>query len=87
MILNKNTLGKIIRYFKARTTKNIRDEKEYIDFSWQRNYYDRIIRNEIELNKIREYIIKNPEMWENDENNLSVIAKNRHACGDITGAY
>lgn len=69
MVLNRNTLGKIIRYFKAKTTKNIRDEKEHIDFSWQRSFYDRIIRNEIELNKIREYIIKNPEMWEDDENN------------------
>jgi REP element-mobilizing transposase RayT len=35
---------------------------------WQRNYYDRIIRNEIELNKIREYITKNPANWERDRN-------------------
>ena len=27
---------------------------------WQRNYYDRIIRDEDELNRIREYIIYNP---------------------------
>ena len=27
---------------------------------WQRNYYDRIIRNESELNKIRQYIQNNP---------------------------
>ncbi|OGW39762.1 MAG: hypothetical protein A2Y97_03670 [Nitrospirae bacterium RBG_13_39_12] len=35
---------------------------------WQRNYYERIIRNETELNKIREYIIYNPLNWETDEN-------------------
>lgn len=27
---------------------------------WQRNYYEHIIRNEPELNRIREYIINNP---------------------------
>ena len=36
---------------------------------WQRNYYERIIRNEIEMNRIRQYIINNPSQWENDENN------------------
>jgi putative transposase len=35
---------------------------------WQRNYYERIIRNEIEYNKIREYIINNPQNWGNDVN-------------------
>jgi putative transposase len=36
---------------------------------WQRNYFDRIIRNETELSKIREYIRNNPLQWELDENN------------------
>jgi REP element-mobilizing transposase RayT len=36
---------------------------------WQRNYFDRIIRNEKELTAIREYIINNPLQWELDENN------------------
>jgi putative transposase len=27
---------------------------------WQRGYYDRIIRNEVELDKIRKYIRNNP---------------------------
>ncbi len=31
---------------------------------WQRNYWDRIIRNEKELFKIRQYIINNPLKWE-----------------------
>jgi len=35
---------------------------------WQRNYHDRIIRNEQELNRIREYIRDNPTDWESDEN-------------------
>ena len=36
---------------------------------WQRNYHDRIIRNEKELFKIREYIRNNPFNWENDIEN------------------
>ena len=32
-------------------------------------FHDRIIRNENELNRIRNYIIKNPEMWQRDRNN------------------
>lgn len=30
---------------------------------WQRNYWERILRNEQELNKIRKYIRDNPEKW------------------------
>jgi len=37
---------------------------------WQRNYYEHIIRNKTELNKIQEYIRLNPEMWEEDRNNM-----------------
>jgi len=36
---------------------------------WQRTYFDRVIRNETELYKIREYIRNNPIQWELDENN------------------
>ncbi len=35
---------------------------------WQKSFYDRIIRNENELNKIREYIANNLLNWELDEN-------------------
>ena len=36
---------------------------------WQRNYYDRIIRDDDELNRIREYIIYNPKKWDVDKDN------------------
>jgi putative transposase len=38
---------------------------------WQRNYYDRIVRNKIELIRIREYIRHNPIRWEIDVENRS----------------
>ena len=34
---------------------------------WLSNYFDRIIRTDKELNRIRKYIIENPEKWETDE--------------------
>lgn len=33
---------------------------------WQRGYYDRIIRNETELEMTCAYIVLNPEHWETD---------------------
>ena len=79
-ILMKNpklTLGKIIRGFKARTSRKIR-LKYYPDFKWQRNYYDRIIRNELEYHKIQEYIANNPLYWDWDKNNPDPINRDNY---------
>ncbi len=34
---------------------------------WQRNYYEHVIRDENDLNRIREYIVNNPAKWQEDE--------------------
>ncbi len=68
---SKRTVGKIIRYFKAKTAKIVHD-KFFPSFQWQRNYYDHTVRSARELNSIREYIINNPIKWALDrENRLS----------------
>jgi hypothetical protein len=36
---------------------------------WQRNDYKHIIRNEKDLNNIRDYIINNPIKWATDDEN------------------
>jgi len=36
---------------------------------WQRNYYEHVIRHQDELEKIRDYIRKNPMMWTIDRYN------------------
>lgn len=60
----------VIRSFKSETTKQIRRLIHKPDITiWQRNYYEHIVRNELELNKIREYITSNPLGWERDINN------------------
>jgi len=61
-------LGKVVRYFKAKATRIIR-RNGLENFDWQRNYHDRIIRNECELNSKREYIINNPLKWDLDREN------------------
>lgn len=36
---------------------------------WQRNYFEHIIRGDKALNKIRQYIVTNPQRWEIDREN------------------
>ena len=62
------TVGKIVAYYKYQTTKLINDLRGTgIKKVWQRNYYEHIIRNEKSLQKIREYIINNPRLWQKDK--------------------
>jgi len=65
----RKNLSSIVRGFKSAITTYAR--KNNIEFAWQANYYDRIIRNEDELHKTREYIINNPINWVNDKHNKS----------------
>ncbi len=37
---------------------------------WQRSYWERVIRNEDELNRIRTYIDRNPLCWASDPENV-----------------
>ncbi len=62
------TIGSVIRWFKIGVTKYMRGNTDIYQI-WQSNYYDRIIRNDDELQKIRKYIVENPLKWEFDKNN------------------
>ncbi len=60
------TLGAIIRGFKSSSTKAINQFREAPGIKlWQRDYYDHIIRNDKDLNRIRRYIQNNPREWDN----------------------
>lgn len=66
----KMLLPKIIGYFKMNTGKKINLFLNTPGVSiWQRNYYEHIIREENELNNIRQYILENPRSWDRDRNN------------------
>jgi REP element-mobilizing transposase RayT len=68
------TVGEIVGTFKSLCIHDgltyIKEKKiDAIGKFWQRNYYEHIIRNEDELNKIREYIQNNPLKWSLDREN------------------
>ena len=64
------TLGEIVRAFKSTSARAVnlllsRAERAL----WQRNYFERVIRNDDGLGKIREYILTNPQRWASDGDN------------------
>jgi len=61
-MFSQHSLSFIVRSYKGRVSYEI--HKEHPDFAWQARFHDRIIRDEKELNRIREYIRDNPGRWE-----------------------
>ena len=73
-LLRKPTLGNIVAYIKYQTTKLINELYSTPGRKcWQRNYYDRIIRNEKELNTIRDYIANNIVTWASNRENSEEV--------------
>jgi REP element-mobilizing transposase RayT len=66
----KMAIPKIIHGFKSSVTRIIRRQNSSIYSVWQKSFFDRVIRDEAELNRIRNYICQNPESWEDDEEKL-----------------
>jgi hypothetical protein len=63
---HRNTMAVVVRTYKAAVTTFCHREG-YTAFQWQRSCYERIIRHEAELNRIRQYITDNPANWNRDE--------------------
>ncbi len=67
------TLGEVIGSFKSLVYSKHLKASQLINPDiivgklWQRNYFERIIWNNEDLDIIRKYIRHNPENWENDE--------------------
>ena len=67
----RKPLGRLVGAFKTVSTDDINQLRGTPARPlWQRDFYDHIIRNEDELNKIREYIRTNPLRWASDPDNL-----------------
>ena len=60
-------LASVIRGFKVGVTKFAR--KEGMAFAWQPRFYDHIIRNNDDWNRIAEYIENNVGRWDMDKLN------------------
>jgi len=73
--MKKNTISHMVQWFKTMTTneyiRHVRNDgwKPFKGKLWQRNFHERVIRNEDELNRIREYILNNPLKWHLDRDN------------------
>jgi len=67
-------LGRLIGAFKTVSTKRINRTRPASGTRfWQRNYYEHVVRNENELDRIRQYIIDNPLQWALDRENPKAV--------------
>jgi REP element-mobilizing transposase RayT len=61
------------QHFKSVSTGKINQTRDTSGLPvWQRNHYEHIVRDERELEDIREYIVSNPTRWETDVENPAV---------------
>jgi REP element-mobilizing transposase RayT len=72
---SRQELFAVVHRFKSFTTHEYgngvrqRGWPEYAGKLWQRDYYERVIRNERELAALREYVVNNPLQWHLDHEN------------------
>ena len=66
----RSLLSKVVGYWKMNTARRVNGIRGGPRRPlWQRGFYDRVIRNDLELYQIREYIRKNPANWDHDDEN------------------
>jgi REP element-mobilizing transposase RayT len=69
----KHGLSEIIRGFKTFSARRINQYRNAIGVPvWHRNYYEHIIRNDTDYQRIAEYIVNNPQKWAEDSLNVRV---------------
>ncbi len=70
---HRHSVSEIIRAFKSFSARRINEYQGTPGQPfWQPRFHDRIIRNEQELQNIREYIINNPSNWDQDSNRIEM---------------
>ena len=69
-----HSLGAFVGSFKPAVTKQIGRELNAAGI-WQRNYYEHVIRDEQDHNRIVNYIESNPRMWPTDDENLPLVVR------------
>ena len=66
----RKSIGAITGSFKSSATRRINQVRNMPGVPvWQRNYYEHVIRDESELNQMRQYIQDNPVRWQEDDDN------------------
>ena len=60
-------LSSIVAGFKGRATRSVnRARGREGESFWQRSFYDHVVRNDADLDRVRDYIANNPARWEAD---------------------
>ena len=73
--VKRMSVGDVVSRFKTMTTKRYADGVRDLGWPafagrlWQRNYYEHVVRDDAELDRIRQYIGSNPSRWAEDEEN------------------
>ena len=78
--IKQQPLSEIVRAFKSyssREVNKIRNTSGIV--TWQRSFYEHVIRDETEYRQIGEYILFNPAKWKFDRNNPRAKASNRNS--------
>jgi REP element-mobilizing transposase RayT len=66
----RTSLPDLLRVFKSQSAHLSRALRSAVQAPmWQRGYYERIVRDEADLDRIRDYIVDNPYKWDLDEEN------------------
>jgi putative transposase len=68
--IERHSLSEIVRGFKTFSSQQINKKRGTAGIPvWQRNYWEHVVRNQEALNRIRNYILTNPERWHLDREN------------------
>jgi putative transposase len=66
----RHGLSEIVCAFKSFSARRINVLRKTPNIPvWQRNYYEHIVRDQSELNRIKQYILDNPMKWAEDKEN------------------
>jgi REP element-mobilizing transposase RayT len=70
----KMTIPKIVGFYKMNVAKKINLIRHMSGMSlWQRNYYERVIRSDYELDRVRDYVRNNPRNWKERESDSPLL--------------
>src|SRR3990170_3991294 len=70
----RKPVGRLVGAFKTVSTKRINEIRDAPGVPvWQRNYYEHVIRDEDDLDRVRRYIAENPLRWDEDPENPNFV--------------
>ncbi len=76
--VDRKPLGRLVGAFKTVSAREINQLRDTPSCPvWQRDFYDRINRNDRSLQRIRQYIVNNPQQWHEDVENPSCDREGR----------